>query len=238
MATRMDGCEPPESVLQAGGRRFESVCAHRRPRRSNCYPTRTPGWGLTCGVNPGPADACLSEDMVDELRKCIRTNLDCADICASTGRVLSRHTGYDANLTRSVLEACAAACKACGDECGRHAEMHEHCRVCAASCRRCEQASRDLILARLTVHVHSSSRAKTYAPCYGNDGASVRGDAGAGGCHRAGAGAVDRRGGGRGSRCAREGRVLAPDEGGACAAPACAGRGPGLGANPARWTRA
>jgi len=91
------------------------------------------------------ADACLSEDMVDELRKCIRTNLDCADICASTGRVLSRHTGYDANLTRSVLEACAAACKACGDECGQHAEMHEHCRVCAESCRRCEQACRDLI---------------------------------------------------------------------------------------------
>lgn len=64
------------------------------------------------------ADACLSEDMVAELTKCIRTNLDCADVCDATGRVLSRHTGYDANLTRAVLEACAAACKACGDECG------------------------------------------------------------------------------------------------------------------------
>ena len=91
------------------------------------------------------ADACLSEDMVAELTTCIRTNLDCADVCDATGRVLSRHTGYDANLTRSVLEACATACKACGDECERHAGMHEHCRVCAESCRRCESACRELI---------------------------------------------------------------------------------------------
>lgn len=93
------------------------------------------------------ADACLSEDMVADLTKCIRTNLDCADICATTGNTLSRHTGYDANITRAFLEACAAACKACGDECARHADMHEHCRICADACRRCEQACRDLLAA-------------------------------------------------------------------------------------------
>lgn len=91
------------------------------------------------------ADACLSEDMVAELTKCIRTNLDSADVCATTGAVLSRHTGYDAQITRTLLGACAAACKACGDECERHASMHEHCRVCAESCRRCEQACVDLL---------------------------------------------------------------------------------------------
>jgi Domain of Unknown Function (DUF326) len=91
------------------------------------------------------ADACLSEDMVADLTTCVRTNLDCADVCEATGRVLSRHTGYDANLTRAVLEACAAACKACGDECGRHAGMHEHCRLCAEACRRCEAACRELL---------------------------------------------------------------------------------------------
>lgn len=86
------------------------------------------------------ADACLSEDMVAELTKCIRTDLDCADICVTTGNVLSRHTAYDASVTRAVLQACAAACKTCGDECQRHADMHVHCRICAATCRRCEQA--------------------------------------------------------------------------------------------------
>ncbi|EYR62400.1 hypothetical protein N866_08875 [Actinotalea ferrariae CF5-4] len=91
------------------------------------------------------ADACLSEEMVADLRKCIRTNLDCADICETTARVLSRHTGYDANITRAQLEACIAACRSCGDECEQHAGMHEHCRVCAESCRACEAACAELL---------------------------------------------------------------------------------------------
>ena len=91
------------------------------------------------------ADACLSEEMVADLTKCIRTNLDCADICATTARVLSRHTGYDANISRTLLEACIMACKSCGDECARHAEHHDHCRICADACRHCEQACRDLL---------------------------------------------------------------------------------------------
>jgi hypothetical protein len=85
--------------------------------------------------------------MIDKLRKCIRSDLDCADICEVTGRVLSRHTGYDANLTRAQLQACAQACKSCGDECEGHAEMHEHCRICAEACRRCEQACQAVLAA-------------------------------------------------------------------------------------------
>ncbi|MCA2219048.1 four-helix bundle copper-binding protein [Jidongwangia harbinensis] len=91
------------------------------------------------------ADACLSEDMVAELTKCIRTDLDCADICATTARVLSRHTGYDANISRTLLEACVVACRSCGDECTSHADMHEHCRICAEACRICEHACRNLL---------------------------------------------------------------------------------------------
>lgn len=91
------------------------------------------------------ADACLSEDMVAELTTCIRTDLDCADICETTGRVLSRQTGYDVTLIRSLLEACRTACQACGEECERHADMHEHCKVCAEACRRCEKSCTDLL---------------------------------------------------------------------------------------------
>ncbi|WP_199421624.1 four-helix bundle copper-binding protein [Actinotalea solisilvae] len=93
------------------------------------------------------ADACLSEEMVADLRKCIRSNLDCADSCATTARILSRHTGYDATITRAHLEACIAACRACGDECEQHAGMHEHCRVCAEVCRDCEAACAELLAA-------------------------------------------------------------------------------------------
>lgn len=91
------------------------------------------------------ADACLSEEMVADLRTCIRTNLDCADSCATTARILSRHTGYDANITRAHLEACIIACRACGDECRQHAGMHEHCRICAEACRDCEAACVELL---------------------------------------------------------------------------------------------
>lgn len=91
------------------------------------------------------ADACLSEDMVAQLGKCIRTDLDCADICATTARVLSRHTGYDALLTRAQLQACITACTSCGDECTQHAEMHDHCRICAEACRACGQACQQLL---------------------------------------------------------------------------------------------
>ncbi|MFF5229636.1 four-helix bundle copper-binding protein [Dactylosporangium sp. NPDC000521] len=91
------------------------------------------------------ADACLSEGMVAELTKCIRTNMDCADICATTARVLSRHTGYDANISHTLLEACVMACRSCGDECSSHAQTHEHCRICATACREAESAARGLL---------------------------------------------------------------------------------------------
>ena len=90
------------------------------------------------------ADACLAEGMVADFSKCIRTDLD-GDFCLATGMALSRHIGYDANLTRAFLGACATACKACGDGCEAHAQMHEHCRICAEACRRCEQACRSLV---------------------------------------------------------------------------------------------
>jgi hypothetical protein len=93
------------------------------------------------------ADACLSEDQVQMLRRCIRLNLDCADICAATGSVLARQTQPDLALLRAQLQACATACRSCGDECSRHAQHHEHCRVCAESCRRCADACDRLLKA-------------------------------------------------------------------------------------------
>ena len=91
------------------------------------------------------ADACLSEDDVAAMAKCIRLNLDCADICAATARVVSRQTEYDANVTRAQLQACLAACTSCGDECEQHGEHMAHCGICAETCRRCAQACRELL---------------------------------------------------------------------------------------------
>ena len=91
------------------------------------------------------ADACLGEQDVQELVRCVRLNLDCADACAAAGRILTRQTAPDLGVVRGTIEACAAACRACGDECERHAAHHEHCRLCAHACRRCEQACTELL---------------------------------------------------------------------------------------------
>ncbi len=62
------------------------------------------------------ADACLGEDDPGHLVRCIRLDLDCADVCDATGRIMSRQTEPDHSLLQAQLQACAAACKACGDE--------------------------------------------------------------------------------------------------------------------------
>ena len=91
------------------------------------------------------ADACLGEDDPKSLARCIRLNLDCADVCDATGRILSRQTAFEPEMARAVLQVCAKACRLCGDECGQHASHHEHCRVCAEACGRCEQACEYLL---------------------------------------------------------------------------------------------
>jgi hypothetical protein len=90
-------------------------------------------------------DACLGEPDVSDLIRSIRLNADCADVCDAVGRVLSRQTEIDLGVVRAAIEACIVVCRACGDECQRHAMHHDHCRVCAEVCRSCEQACRDLL---------------------------------------------------------------------------------------------
>jgi len=86
------------------------------------------------------ADACLAEEMVRELRQCIRLNVDCADVCAATATLATRRTGSNEEVIRKMLDACVTACRMCAEECESHASMHEHCRICAAACRECELA--------------------------------------------------------------------------------------------------
>jgi Domain of Unknown Function (DUF326) len=91
------------------------------------------------------ADACLGEPDVVELIRSVRLNLDCADVCDSVGRVVTRQTEVDLGVVRAAVDACVVVCGACAAECERHAAHHDHCRVCAEVCRRCEQVCSDLL---------------------------------------------------------------------------------------------
>lgn len=93
------------------------------------------------------ADACLAEPDLPLLLRCLRLTLDCADICDTTGRVLSRQTEPEWGLVRSQLEVCATACRTCGAACAQHAGQLQHGRVCAEACRRGEAACNRLLQA-------------------------------------------------------------------------------------------
>jgi hypothetical protein len=90
------------------------------------------------------ADACLAEQHVHDLVRCIHLNLDCAAICGTTATVLARSKEPDAYVLLLLIQTCQAICQSCGSECERHAQMHEHCRVCAESCRQCSQLCNEL----------------------------------------------------------------------------------------------
>lgn len=90
------------------------------------------------------ADCCLAAESVDKLRRCAGMALDCADICDTTARVMTRRTDSDTEMMREMLELCIRACGMCADECERHTSM-AHCRVCAESCRRCEKSCRAML---------------------------------------------------------------------------------------------
>lgn len=59
------------------------------------------------------ADACLSGKSVAQLTKCVRTDLDCADICDTTARVLSRAAAQTLQAKASVA---AGKAKAVGEQ--------------------------------------------------------------------------------------------------------------------------
>src|SRR5690606_13138822 len=77
------------------------------------------------------ADACLAEDDVAMLRRCIRLNLDCADACMASARMLARMTETDWDIVGPQIDVMRTACRLCAQECEQHAEEHEHCRICA-----------------------------------------------------------------------------------------------------------
>ena len=90
------------------------------------------------------ADACVAEHD-RALGRCIRINLDCADLCTATSHILSRQLHPDLGVVSMTLQLCAAVCDACAYECSRHAQVHAHCDVCAIAARRCTEACRVLL---------------------------------------------------------------------------------------------
>ncbi len=112
------------------------------------------------------ADACLAEEELAQLRKCIRYNLDCADICAATSAVVTRQTEPSGEVLHAQLHACILTCRTCADECERHASMHDHCRICAETCRHCQERCNFLLGAISSTGVEEEEAPPTDSPSF------------------------------------------------------------------------
>jgi len=86
--------------------------------------------------------ACLNEENVAHLRKCIQLNLECVAICEVSVTSMS----LDGKFSKDICTLCAEICDACAEECEKHASMGmEHCKECAEACRACADACRQMM---------------------------------------------------------------------------------------------
>lgn len=79
------------------------------------------------------AAACLGEDDVKMMTRCIKLDLDCADICQLAANFMARDSEY----AKEVCRICAQICRACGEECKKHEA--DHCQRCAEACMACAE---------------------------------------------------------------------------------------------------
>jgi hypothetical protein len=82
------------------------------------------------------AAACLAEEHVNHMRKCIQLDLECAAVCETTVRLLSLGT----LRAKEICHLCAEFCMACAAECSTH-DM-EHCLRCSEACALCAEKCR------------------------------------------------------------------------------------------------
>ena len=77
---------------------------------------------------------CADADAGEGMGRCAGMCANCADLCGTMMRMMLRMNGWDAAVMMSAMETTMAMCRACSAECMMHAEMSEHCRMCAMAC--------------------------------------------------------------------------------------------------------
>jgi hypothetical protein len=84
------------------------------------------------------AVACLQEENVKMLARCIELDMYCADVCRMAAAFMARSDEY----TKRVCSLCAEICEDCAKECAQH--EHDHCKICAEACYRCAEECRKM----------------------------------------------------------------------------------------------
>lgn len=90
------------------------------------------------------AASCLDEQDVQKMARCIKLDMDCAQIC----RLAAGYMARGSELAGVICNACAEACDACAEECAQY--QMDHCQRCAEACRRCARECRRMASAPAT----------------------------------------------------------------------------------------
>lgn len=94
------------------------------------------------------AGACLKDEEVSTLIRCIELDRQCAVMCRSAAEVMA----VGSQQAEALCQLCASACDACAEECEMHAAKMDHCRECAEACRKCAQECRAFASVSQSIH--------------------------------------------------------------------------------------
>lgn len=83
--------------------------------------------------------ACLKEQDVKMMARCIALDVDCAAMCNLAVDAMSRNSELAAHFCRN----CSEVCLACASECDQH--EHGHCKYCAEKCRSCAKICLEMV---------------------------------------------------------------------------------------------
>jgi hypothetical protein len=77
---------------------------------------------------------CADADAAENMARCAGLCSNCADVCDTMMRMMLRMNGWDMQVMSSMMQSTIMMARACSAECRMHADMSEHCRMCAMAC--------------------------------------------------------------------------------------------------------
>jgi len=81
---------------------------------------------------------CLQEPDIQARDKCIRSLIECAQMCQMSAGLMS----LNASMAKEHCKLCAEICKMCAKECDKFKD--DHCKQCADVCRMCADECRKM----------------------------------------------------------------------------------------------
>jgi hypothetical protein len=99
-----------------------------------------------CSACEQACTMCAGSMMMGEnMAMCSGMCMNTADMTNTMMRSMMRPNGMHMESMMSMLQATTMMCNACAEECMKHADMSEDCRMCAETCRQCAMACQKMM---------------------------------------------------------------------------------------------